>query len=665
MAWTRNTTSGVLTHAGTDRDFWDPNADFAGGLSLPASAEIQVQCSAASHNIKVLVRGSPDGRTGYECGIEGTDVVIRKITMGVVGSNLDSAAHGLAAAETFTLKVRLTAETIAVNVVKTSGAEVPVDYATTDLNRYNSWGFICNVNNGLILAATVAEVGLSSVTVEDVLIQVAGGDVWASGADGTRTQLIGSRAFPSTAQVSLAVMDGKAYGVGGGKAVVIDPAAKTVTAWVPTSGTLPGGVGTGTTTASIACQYRGRVWLAGIEGEANILYGSAIGDPLVWDTGEIAEGRAVAIGVGRNQQVGDAIIALAVAVNNTMVIGCRNSVYALLGDPADGGAEVVPLTTSVGVSGPNAITIIAEGVTALHSPEGLFTINSASAPTSISRDVLAGLIQFPRENREDYTVTLVRDPSRHGLHVCITPDTGTATHLYYDERIGQYQPGSGGFFPEQYNFSPTCATVWRGRPVFGTTNGYIVQFNDSDTPSDYGSTAIDGYLTLSLVDEEPFNNDTILESVIPVLGSSSGNVTMTVYGGKTPEAAYDSSERWQLGTYTLTSVPNRALVRQRGPALAVRLRNNTAGNSFVFEGLDATTYVGRSISRAGWKAALAVGTPCGVPAGSSAAGNSGGSAISGPGLGSLPAGGSPVLGGSGVASGGSGIEENLGGLTLD
>lgn len=664
MAWTRDTTSGVLTHAGTSRDYWDPNADFAGGLALPASAEIQVQCAAASHNIKVLVRGSADGRTGYECGIEGANVIIRKITMGVVGSALDTAAHGLGASETFTLKVRLTAETIAVNVVKTSGAEVPVDYATTDLNRYNSWGFICNVNNGLILAATVAEVGLSSVTVEDVLIQVCGGDVWASGADGARTQLIGSRAFPSTAQVSLAVLDGKVYGVGGGKAVVIDPAAKTVTAWVPTSGSLPGTTGTGTTTASIACQYRGRIWLAGIEGEANVLYGSAIGDPLVWDTGELAEGRAVAIGVGRNQQVGDAIIALAVAVNNTMIIGCRNSIYALLGDPADGGAEVSPLTTSVGVSGPRAITIIAEGVTAFHSPEGLFVINSAAAPQSISRDVLASLIQFPRDSREDYTVTLLRDPSRHGLHVCITPDTGTPTHLYYDERVGQYQAGTGGFFPEQYNFSPTCGTIWRGRPVFGTTTGYIVQFNDSDTPSDYGTVAIDSYLTLTLVDEEPHNNDTILDSVVPMLGSSSGDAVMTIYGGKTPEAAYSATERWSLGSYTLTTIPNRTLVRQRGPALAVQLRNNTAGESFVFEGLDATVYVGRSISRAGWKPALAVGTPCAVPAGSSAAGNSGGSAISGPGGGSLPTGGSPVVGGSAIASGLSGQEENWG-LTTD
>jgi hypothetical protein len=651
MAWARDTTSGVLTHSGTTRDLWNPNLDIFTGPSipLPSSAEVQAQCANYTHNVKVFVRGSFDGRTGYECGIEGSNVIIRKITFGVVAAALDTEAHGIASGETFTLKVRLTAETITCSVVKTSGAEVEVSYATTDLNRYKHWGFVSSIDGAVVLAATVAEVGLASVTVEDVLIQVAGGDVWASGADGERTQLIGSRAFPSTAPVSLAVLDGLVYGVGGGKAVVINASAKTVVAWAPTSGSLPGSTGTGTTTATIACQYRGRIWLAGIQDQSNVLYGSALSDAMAWDTGELAEGRAVAIGVGRNQQVGDAIIALSVAVNNTLIIGCRNSLYALLGDPADGGAEVSPLTTSVGCSGPNAITTIAEGVTAVHAPEGLFIINAAASPVSVSRETLAGLIQFARQSREDYTVTLVRDPARHGLHVCITPDTGTATHLYYDERIGQYQGGNGGFFPERYNFAPTCGTVWRGRPVFGTDNGYIVQFNDSDTPSDYGTTAIDAYLTLSLVDEEPFHNDTILDSVIPLLGSSSGNATMTIYGGKTPEAAYSTSERWSLGAYTLTSTPNRTLVRQRGPALAVQLRNATAGESFVFEGLDAITYTGRSISRAGWRAALAVGTPCGVPAGSSSGGAGSGSAISGPGLGSLPTGGSPgsgVLGGS-------------------
>lgn len=656
--WTRNTTSGILEHSGTSRDYWDPNADFGGSVALPASAEIKAQLAAASHNVKVLVRGSSDGRSGYECGIEGSNVIIRKITYGVVAAAISSAAHGLGASETFTLRVRLTAETIAATVVKTSGAEVPVSHATTDRNRFNSYGFVSNVNGAKVLSATLAEVGLSSVLAEDVLVIVAGGDVWATANDGERLQAIGYRAFPTEAQVSLAVLDGKVYGVGGGKAVIIDPGARTVSAWVPTSGSLPGSTGTGTTTASTICSYRGRIWLAV---QPNLLYASAVGEPLTWDTGELAEGRAEVIGVGRNQEVSDAIVALSVSTVNTMIVACKNSVYAMIGDPADNGGEVVPIGLTTGCSGPRAITTVAEGFTAFHSPEGLYVVGSGSALNPVSSRSLTRFIQFPRADRDNYKTLLVRDPSRHGLHIIITPTTGTATHFYYDERVGRYSAGAGGFFPERYSKSITAGTIWKGRPIFGTSDGYLVEFDDV-AESDQGDTAIDAYFALSLCDEQYLDNDTVINQMIGLLGSNSDPVTVTLYGGKSPEAAYDSSERYQLGQWSVTSVPNKMLVRQRGPALVMQVRNNTASQSFTFERLEVLTTVAKPIHRAGWKAALAVGAPCPVPTGSSAASNSGASAVSGPGAGSLPAGGSA---GSGFVSGvfgGSGAAENGGGI---
>lgn len=638
MAWTRDSTSGVYTHAGTTRDYWDP------GTTLPVSAEVRLQCTAAAHNIKVYVRGAADGRSGFECGIEGANVIIRKITVGVTAAALATSAHGLTAGEDFTLRVRLTAESIQATVIRTSGAQVSASVTSSDWNRQSAWGWISSVDGAVVAQATVAEVGLSSTSVSDVLIAVCGGDVWAC-YNGERLQLIGSRVFPTESPVSLAVLDGLVYGVGGGKAVVIDAGDKEVSAYIPTSGSLPGDSGTGTTTAAVDCQYRGRIYFGAIEDEPSILYASAIGEALTLDTGELAEGHAEAIGVGRNQQIGDAVVALSVASNNALVIGCTNSIYVLVGDPADAGGELIPLSVSVGCSGPNAMFPTSEGVTAVHSPEGLWLVQPGGPPAPLSRAVLGTIIQYARSDRADYRVTLIRDPARHGLHVFIAPVStagGYGTHLWYDERTGGYDPAGGGWFPESYPFAPQCAVVWKGRVVIGTQDGRIAEFEDDATPSDFGSTAIDAYCTMTLADLEPLDNDTIVDHVLAFLGRDSGAATLTVYGGPTPEAAYDSAERWTLGTFTLPVTPQRVYIRKRGPALALVLRNNTAGEDFTFEALDAEVLQGRPIGRAGWKAALAVGAPCPVPAGSTGASpNSGASAVSGPGQGSLPTGGSP------------------------
>jgi hypothetical protein len=277
--------------------------------------------------------------------------------------------------------------------------------------------------------------------------------------------------------------------------------------------------------------------------------------------------------------------------------------------------------------------------------------------------VLTKYVQYAHGSRDKTTVVLVRDPARHGLHVIITPDTGTATHLWYDEASGQYSPGGGGFFPERYSKSITAGTIWKGKAVFGTSDGYIFEAVDT-AASDDVSTAIDAYLTLSLCDEPELENDTVIDSLTAVIGSASGNATLKVYGGKTPEAAYDTAERWLLGTFTVKPVPQKTLIRQRGPALAILINNNTAGQTFTFESLEVSMYGAKPIHRGGWKAALAVGAPCAVPASSSSAASTGASAVSGPGAGSLPTGGSA---GSGIVSGvigGSTTPENGGGLTF-
>ena len=77
---------------------------------LPAEKEITLQLSAPSlnHGVFVLIQCSGAGRSGYEVGLVGANVVIRSVQWADPALVVvrDSAAHGLNTAIPFTLRVR-------------------------------------------------------------------------------------------------------------------------------------------------------------------------------------------------------------------------------------------------------------------------------------------------------------------------------------------------------------------------------------------------------------------------------------------------------------------------------------------------------------------------------------------------------------------------------
>lgn len=601
MTWTINTTSGALAHSGTTREVW------VVGTSLPATYEVNAQCNDPADNIKIVVRSSNDGRSCFECGVEGANVIIRKITYGVLGSALATAAHGLSAGETFTIRVQGTGSELSCSILKSSGAEVNITYDTTDFQLYKHWGVATDETNAAVQFLSSAERTAIESTVADVLVVVSGGDLWAS-FDGISIQQVASRVMSSDGAVSMDSLDGKVYLVGGGRARVFDPVARTVDDWVPTAGTLPGQTADGVTNATIIRQYRGRIALAGMDDEPQNVYFSAVGDPLAWDTAELAAGAAVALGVGRNVTAGEPIVALGVLSTNALLIGCSHSMYVLGGDAGDLASELIPIALTTGCSGRNAITAAEDGTNIVHSPDGLFVV-SGTGVSPISRDVLTESIQFPRADREDYRVTICRDPARHGLHVFLDAGTTASVHFWYDELTGRYQPGAGGFFPETYPVRPSCAVIWRGRPVIGTADGRIVEF-DNDSTSDI-TTAIDSYVHLQLITPPSIEQDAILTRFVMSLATEGDQVSVEVFGGATAQDVYDADERRTL--MSATEYPPRGAAicpRVRAPALSVRIRNTIAGRRWGFEAAEAAVDAGRRISRTGWNAAIAPGHSC-------------------------------------------------------
>lgn len=602
MAW--SIVTNTFVHSGTDRDFYQcPN-------TLPTEYAIRAQILDVAGNVKVLIRASGDGRTGIECGIEGADLIIREIKMGEAAAPLATIAHSIPSGETFTLRVQSTSTGIKVEAIRATGSPVSVTQTSEQFRNYRRWGFVSSVNNATVLWAWVVELTPIFADVTDVLGVVAGGDLWAC-YDGQTMELVGQRVMPETGQVSMDVSDGKVYMVGGGLAKVWDVTAKTVTNYTATGHAtykLPGATAVGTTKGSLLRTYRGGVCITSIEGEPNAIYRSAIGEPLTWNTAERAQGRAWVIGPNIERSglsIADPVLALSVAADNVLLIGCTNSMLVLMGDPVDGAAELRPLSLSIGVSGPNAITLAESGLTVFHSPEGMHAVSAGDGVWSFSAGTLNNILTFARADRSLHQVTVVRDPDRGGLHIFLTKGAGAAsTHFWYDEGIGKYRDGNGGFYPEQYPWTPTCATVWKGQVIIGTREGRLVQFDDT-LNTDLGA-AIDSVVSFNLIDEDPIDNDMLVDEILPMVSSQSSQFTISLYGARTPEDVYDSTQRTLLARAYGSGEIEPFRPNQRSAACLVVLR----GPKIVLEAMEVRTRTARRIGRTRVLGALPVSTPC-------------------------------------------------------
>lgn len=633
MAWTRDTTTGVLTHSGTTRDFWNP------GSAVPSTARFEALATNRTGQVRIMVYATPDGRTGFECGINPSneaEILIRKVSLGVAGATLDSDAHGIPAGVPFTLRVEIIGNTITCSAIAAGYAVVEIAHANTvdpTYTAFTAWGLVSSVSGAAVQSASVAELRAVLGEVSEVLVAVANGDVWAA-YDETDISLIadgGAGAFTPSSDVSLTVTDGVLWGVDGSKARKIDVVARRVLPWGPddvgtnwdinATGALPGATVDaveadervpGTTKARAACALRGRVNLAGMDDEPHAVYQSAIREAQMFWTAEPVEGRAYAHGVGRSAGTAHTILSLNGINDNVLLIGCTRSLHMLIGDVADGAAEMVEVSSDVGISGLNAVTTAIGGVNVIHSPDGgLMLVQVGTAPMPISASVLTEIIQFARGEREARRVTLVRDTKRHGLHIFITfRDEADSIHLWYDEKIGGYQGGSGGFFPETYpdRIGPTCAVNWRGYVVLGGKTGYIYKYDDDATDDD--GDIITCRMALSLLNDEAIAGDTILDWMRVELSDDSLACTLKVYGGPTVEAAYDLTNRELLLTRSIAPFAAPLAFKLRSPALVVELSSAALGAAWRLEYVEASTTVGPMLRRGRKTTRTAPGAPC-------------------------------------------------------
>lgn len=382
---------------------------------------------------------------------------------------------------------------------------------------------------------------------------------------------------------------------------VYDPTTQTMSAWVPTAGSLPTGAADTSLGATIIALYRGRIALSGIADDPQNWFMSKAGDPLDWDYG--ATPSAVMAVAGNNSiagLVGDRITCLAPANDDLMVMGGDHSVWMMRGDPADGG-RIDNVSTSTGVAGPDAITFDPQSVCYFFGNGVLWrlTPDGQIAPLSRGRlDKTLGAIDLTLNN-----MRLVWDAVRHGLHIFVTPHTsGASTHYWWDAR-------TDGFWPEAYPnaLGPTAACIFDSNApndraiLLGGQDGYVREINPT-------AVSDDGTTILSRVKFGPMTPGNVhqnarLSRVITVLESSSNPVALRIFAAQSPEEVVAATV--PAFSYQVSAVNRYATPRVGGNSLLFELKNDSfsaawaTGTAYVVGSqvvaADGVPYISRTI----------------------------------------------------------------------
>lgn len=112
---------------------------------------------------------------------------------------------------------------------------------------------------------------------------------------------------------------------------IYDPLTNTIYILGATAGQVPTG-------CPLVCRYLDRIVLAGAEIAPHVWYMSRQGNPNDWDYSQTDSQRAVAGTSSEAGVPGDPLTALVPHSDDYLVMGCRNSLWRMRGDPAYGGS---------------------------------------------------------------------------------------------------------------------------------------------------------------------------------------------------------------------------------------------------------------------------------------------------------------------------------------
>jgi hypothetical protein len=354
---------------------------------------------------------------------------------------------------------------------------------------------------------------------------------------------------------------------------VYDPLADTLVIMTATAGQVPTG-------CPLSCRFLGRVFLAGAEIAPHVWYASKNESPLNFDYTETANTRAVAGTAADAGLPGAALTALAPHSDDYLIMGCRNSIWRLRGDPAYGGS-LDALSRTVGIVGQGAWCFGPGGELIFLSLDGVYILPAGgnSEPISVSREALPQeLLNF---NPDTTTVLMEYDVNGRGVHIYLTQDSSdTRTHWWMDWESKTFWPVT-----ITTNYEPTAICSLQATAIedmgviLGGRDGYLRRLSDLAETDD--GTAYTTYVDLGPIPLAPDGMTGTLMELDAVMGENSADVTYGIYPANTFEAVAGATTTNFTGTW---GAGINATVRPGGRGQGYKIRlTGTSGRKWALE----------------------------------------------------------------------------------
>jgi hypothetical protein len=331
---------------------------------------------------------------------------------------------------------------------------------------------------------------------------------------------------------------------------VYDPDDNSITGLFPTYGK-----GIAPSNCIIVASWRGRLMCVERSDPYNIKM-SRVFNPKDWDYNQTDVARAIQGNFTYAGGVGEPITAIVPFHQNCLIIGCRNSIWSLNGDPGGGGAAK-RIDHEIGMLDSRAWCIIRGGYLLMMTKDGLYIMppGCGAPPTSVSREFLP--TELLNIDASVYEVSMAYDLRFRGVHLFLYNGTNTS-HWFIDVHTkATGNTFAAAFWPVAYtaDHSPAACHPRPGYTgtdspvVFGSKDGYMRNLQiglDQDDGSTIASYIVFGPFALGSTGGEIEGK---LSSISAVLGRNSGSVTWSVHVGQTAEDAVNASAR-ESGAWT-------------------------------------------------------------------------------------------------------------------
>ena len=356
---------------------------------------------------------------------------------------------------------------------------------------------------------------------------------------------------------------------------VYDPIADTLTPLQAASG--KGQVPTG---CPLIARHLGRIFLGGAEITPHVWYACRQNDETDCDYSQTDSQRAVAGTASMVGVPGQALTALVAHSDDYLILGCRNSIWRMRGDPAYSTSLDI-LSDAIGIVGSDAWCLGPEGELIFLSLDGVYVLppSGDSFPISVSRELLPQeLLNFDPNTT---TVSLEYDVPGRGVHIFLSPESSNdQIHWWLDWENKTFWPMT---LTSNHEPMATCSlpatAIEDAGVILGCRDGYLRRFNSYAERDD--GTAFTSYVKIGPIALAADGRIGTLMGLDAELALYSGGATWEIHPSLTFESAAGSTATTLTGSW-IAGINGTVHSGGRGQAFMLKL-TGTTGRRWALE----------------------------------------------------------------------------------